>query len=80
MTEGLINVTFCKNRWVHIDNETDEVFTLEKGTEVTTVAPMEKELTVEELNQLTVEPIGVQMEELDISSDAQPPNLTNDER
>ncbi len=53
--EGLIDVTFRKHRWVHIDNDTDEVFFLEKGTEVTTLAPVTQELTVEELNQLTVD-------------------------
>ncbi len=66
--EGFIDVMFSKYRWVHIDNNTDEAFDLEIGAEVAMLMPVAQELTVEELNQLTVEPVDVEMDELDVSS------------
>ncbi len=44
------------------------------------LAPVAQELTLDELNQLTVEPVQVEMEELDISSEAPLPNLMLPER
>ncbi len=37
--EGVIKATFTKQRWVHIDNDTENVFNLGAGTEVREVAP-----------------------------------------
>ncbi len=37
---------------------------------------MDQELTVEELNQLTAEPVEVEVDELDVSSGSEIPKLT----
>ncbi len=68
--EGLIDVTFNKYRRAHIDNDTDEVFDLGIGMEIGTLKPVDQELSVEKLNQLTVEPVEVEIDELDVSSEA----------
>ncbi len=48
--EGLIDVTFNKCRWAHIDNDADEAFDLGVGTEIGTLKQVDQELSVEELN------------------------------
>ncbi len=70
--EGLINVTFNKYRWVHIDNDMDEAFDLGIGTEIRMLNQVDQELTVEELNQLTAEPVAVEIGKLDVSLQAIP--------
>ncbi len=57
--EGLIDVTFNKYRWAHIDNDTDEAFDLGIGTEVRKLCPVDQELSIEKLNQLTADPVEV---------------------
>ncbi len=73
--KGLIDITFNKYRWAHIDNDTDEAFDLGIGTEVGKLQPVDQELSVEELNQLTAEPVEVEIDQLDVNSE-QIPKLT----
>ncbi len=42
--EGLIDITFTKYRWAHIDNDTEHVFDLGIGTEVGKLCPVNQEL------------------------------------
>ncbi len=65
--EGMIDVAFNKYRWVHIDNDTDDAFDLGIGMEIGMLKQVDQELSVEELNQLTVVPVEVEVDELDVS-------------
>ncbi len=78
--EGLIYVTFNKYRWAHIDNNTDEAFDLGVGMEIGTLKQVDQELSVKELNQLTAEPVHVEVDELDVCSESAIPKLMIPER
>ncbi len=67
-TEGLIDVTFTKYRWAHIDNDMENAFDLGVGTEVGKLHPVDQELPVEELNQLTAKPVEVEIDQLDVDN------------
>ncbi len=66
--EGLIEVTFANSRWVHIDNDTEHVFDLGARTEVATLEFVDQELSVEDLNQLTAEPVEADIIQVGIDS------------
>ncbi len=70
--EGLINITFTKYRWAHIDNDTEHVFDLGIGTEVGKLRPVDQELSIEELNQLTAKPVEAEIDQLDVNSEQIP--------
>ncbi len=54
---------------MHIDNDMENAFDLGAGTEVGKLQPIDQELSVEDLNQLTAEPVKADIEQLDINSE-----------
>ncbi len=68
--EGVTEVAFTKTRWAHVDNDMDDVFNLGVRTEIGTLAPVDQELSVEDLNQLTAEPVDADIEQLGVNSES----------
>ncbi len=68
--EGVIEIAFTKTRWAHIDNETDSAFDLGIGTAIGTLIAVDQELSVEDLNQLTAEPVQADIDQLDVDSES----------